>query len=401
MTHFIRSRRRRQVAPQLLSCSIALLSFRLNDAHGVDASAEPLLLPVSASFVADTFGSVSAPLFSKPNDKFINRLARHPDARLRAAAAGVENALNPEVAEKLVEDPAYVVRRALSRNDDALDKLSGTACIRLAETDSNLAEGVVNALERNARRAAREPESARTNSQPERTTTSVPALEKLRYVIDALRDHSDYEVRAAVLDAEDTLREIETGDATLNSIPTAKLRQRRVSRYRRSGFIGNPGEYAVGFVFLDRAALAEGIAKAEIDSPLFVIPVDAYDSIIRDLPSGKSSEIFLERFAANGCAAVREAVADTECLPKAAIDLLKTDTNYEVRANLLRNDTVRMELSAEEILDIIRGDAGLLRDAFEYSESGTRVRQILFEAFDNAEDPGITELLDTLSLLDD
>ena len=53
MTHFIRSRRRRQVAPQLLSCSIALLSFRLNDAHGVDASAEPLLLPVSASFVAD------------------------------------------------------------------------------------------------------------------------------------------------------------------------------------------------------------------------------------------------------------------------------------------------------------------------------------------------------------
>lgn len=63
MTHFIRSRRRRQVAPQLLSCSIALLSFRLNDAHGVDASAEPLLLPVSASFVADTFGSVSAPLF--------------------------------------------------------------------------------------------------------------------------------------------------------------------------------------------------------------------------------------------------------------------------------------------------------------------------------------------------
>ena len=94
-------------------------------------------------------------------------------------------------------------------------------------------------------------------------------------------------------------------------------------------------------------------------------------------------------------------MADTECLPKAAIDLLKTDTNYEVRANLLRNDTVRMELSAEEILDIIRGDAGLLRDAFEYSESGTRVRQILFEAFDNAEDPGITELLDTLSLLDD
>ena len=399
--HLIRSRRR-QFSCRRASSGIALLSFRLNDAHGVDASAEPLLLPVSAAFVAYVFGSFFTFHFSEASEKFINRLARHPDARLRAAAAGVENALKPEIAEKLAEDPAYAVRRALSQNDDALGKLSGTACTRLAETDSNLAEDVVTTLERNARRAAREHDAARTHSQTERTTeTSVAALEKLRVVIDAFRNHSDYVVRAAVLDAEDTLREIETGDAAFDSVSTAKHRKRQMLRDRRCGFIGNPGEYGLGFVFLDQAAFAEGIVKAEVDSPLFIIPVDAYDGIIRDLPSGESSEILLERFATNGCATVREAVADSECLPKAAVDLLKADANYEVRANLLRNDSIRTELSAEDILGLVRGDAGLLRDALEYSDAGTRVRRILFEAFDNAEDPGITEFLDTLSRLGD
>ena len=392
--HLIRSRRRRLMATQRTSCGIALASFRLNAEGG--ASDEMLLLPVSAAYVANVLESNTLRNLSESDKRFINRLALSRDARLRTVAAAVEGALDPETVRKLAKDPAFAVRRELSRNDDAVGKLTAAECVQLTQNDTSLVVNVLNTLERIVRDPAG-PLDDDLDLLEEVQQETISAIEKLRFLVYAYKGHSDRDVRNEVADAEEVLTEADKDPAFFVPVKDAKLHRILKKRALRESFVGNPGEFAVGFVFLDETTLAEGSVALDAESPVLRIPLDAYRDVIRDLPNGEPRDVFLERFAANAGASVREDAAQVECLPKAALDSLKNDDNYDVRLALLQNESALTELSEKDLVALIRGDTGLVRDAFEYSKLGERMRSILETAFEDSDDPNIAELLEALA----
>lgn len=392
--HLIRSRRRRLMAAQRASCGIALASFRLNAEGG--ASDEMLLLPVSASYVANVLESNTLHNLSEADKRFINRLALSRDARLRTAAAAVEGALDSETVRKLAKDPAFAVRRELSRNDDAVGKLTAAECVQLMQNDASLVVNVFNSLERIVRDPA-EPLDDDLDLLEEVQQETISAIDKLRFLVYAYKGHSDRDVRNEVADAEEVLTEADKDPAFFVPVKDAKLHGILKKRALRESFVGNPGEFAVGFVFLDETALSEGSVALDAESPVLCIPLDAYRDVIRDLPNGEPRDVFLERFSANASASVREDAAQVECLPKAALDSLKNDDNYDVRLALLQNESALTELSEKDLVALIRGDTGLVRDAFEYTKIGERMRSILETAFEDSDDPNIAELLEALT----
>lgn len=363
--------RRNPAVTQRASCGIALASFRLNAEGG--ATDEMLLLPVSAAFVAEVFCDICSANFSEPDRRFVNRLAYHPDARLRAAAAGVEEALDPDTVRKLAKDPSFAVRRAIATNDDAIDKLSGAECVALAATDYFLVPDVIITLKRNVRRFFERPAHSpfkRVSPQSESTSWQKAgvAVDKLRSVMNVYRNHPDYLLRNAVLDGEETLKELKKVPRDRTSGVQSECRKSREDLARRYGFVGNPWEFALGLVFLDDEALSAGTVQADADSPLFTVPVEKFGTVVRKLPKDESSEIFFERLAANGCARVREAVADVGILSKTAVEMLKNDPDYVVRLVLLRNEKALAKLSAQDIIGLFRGDVCLLRAAHEFGK---------------------------------
>lgn len=392
--HLIRSRRRRLMATQRTSCGIALASFRLNDEGG--ASDEMLLLPVSASYVASVLESNTLRNLSESDKRVINRLALSRDARLRTVAAAVEGALDSETVRKLAKDPAFAVRRELSLNDDAVGKLTAAECVQLTHGDTSLIVNVLNALERIVRDPAG-PLDDDLDLLEEVQQETISAIEKLRFLVYAYKGHSDRDVRNEVADAEEVLTEADKDPAFFVPAKDAKLHRILKKRALRESFVGNPGEFAIGFVFLDETALSEGSVALDAESPVLCIPLDAYRDVIRNLPNGEPRDVFLERFAANASASVREDAAHVECLPKAALDSLKNDDNYDVRLALLQNESALTELSEKELVALIRGDTGLVRDAFEYTKVGERMRSILETAFEDSDDPNIAELLEAVS----
>lgn len=391
--------RRNPAVTQRASCGIALASFRLNTEGG--ASNERLLLPVSAAFVAEVFCDICSANFSEPDRRFVNRLAYHPDARLRATAAGVEDALDPDTVRNLAKDPSFSVRRAIATNDDAVGKLSGAECVALAATDAFLVLDVIVTLKRNVLRSFERPTPSpieRASSQSETTSRQKAgvAVDKLRSVMDVYRNHPDYLLRNAVLDAEETLKELKKASADRTSGAQGECRKSREDLARWYGFVGNPGEFALGLVFLDDESYSAGIVKTDADSPLFTVPVEKFGTVVRKLPKDESSEIFFERLAANGCARVREAVADVGVLSKTAVEMLKNDPDYVVRLVLLRNEKALAKLSAQDIIGLFRGDASLLRAAYEFGKPDARTLQILREEFRTTDDPGAAEFLESL-----
>lgn len=395
----VQVRRMRPVATQHASSGITLASFRLNADGG--ASGEMRLLPVSAAFVAEVFRDICSANFSEQDRRFVNRLARHRDARLRAAAAGVEDTLDSDTVRNLAKDPSFAVRQAIATNDDALGKLSGAECVELAATDAFLVPDVIVTLKRNVCRFFEPSASSpieRESSQSEavlRQKAGV-AVDKLRSVMDVYRHHPDYLLRNAVQDAEETLKEWEKVPADRTSDAQSERRLSREELARRYGFVGNPGEFALGFLFLDDEALSAGIVKADADSPLFSVPIEKFSVIVRHLPKDESSEIFFERLAANGCARVREAVADVGVLSQTAVEMLKNDPDYVVRLVLLRNEKALAKLSSQDIIGLFRGDACLLRAAYEFGKPDERTLQILREGFRVTDDLGAAEFLESL-----
>lgn len=393
--HLIRSRRRRLMATQRTSCGIALASFRLNAEGG--PSEEMLLLPVSASYVANVLESNTLRNLSESDKRFINRLALSRDARLRTVAAAVEGALDSETVRKLAKDPAFAVRRELSLNDDAVGKLTAAECVQLTHGDTSLIVNVLNALERIVRDPACSLDGEDLDLLEEVQQETISAIEKLRFLVYAYKGHSGRDVRNEVADAEEVLTEADKDPAFFVPVKDAKLHKILKKRALRESFVGNPGDFAVGFVFLDETALADGSVALDAESPVLCIPLDAYRDVIRDLPNGEPRDVFLERFTANASASVREEAAQVECLPKAALDSLKTDDNYDVRLALLQNESALTELSEKELIALIRGDTGLVRDAFEYTKVGERMRSILETAFEDSDDPNIAELLEAVA----
>lgn len=390
----VRSRRRRMVAAQRTCCGIALASFRLN--AECSASEEMLLLPVSAFFVENVLKFNTFCNLSEADKRFVNRLACHQDARLRTGAAAVEEALDLETVSKLAKDPAFAVRQELSQNDDAIGKLTAMECVQLTQNDTSLIVNLLRTLEHNVHESARTLDNEDLNSLGDVPNEKITAIEKLRLVVGAFKTHFDRVVRNEVADAEEELKEADNDPKSFAPTEVVRAHKRWKERSLRESFVGNHGDYAIGFVFLDETALSEGNVTLDAGSPVLRLPLDAYDDVIRDLPNGEQRDVFLKRFAANTNADVREAMAGIECIPKAVLDFLKTDDNYDVRLALLQNESALTELSEKEIIALIRGDASLVREAFEYADVGARMRSILETAFEDSDDPGIWELLEAV-----
>ena len=93
---------------------------------------------------------------------------------------------------------------------------------------------------------------------------------------------------------------------------------------------------------------------------------------------------------------MRSEVARRDALPTEAVETLCTDTTYDVRQALLGNENVLTELTDKDILNLIKGDPGLLNDAFGYGCASNRISRLLRETFGQSDDPFIAETLEGL-----
>lgn len=396
------ARRLRQQAAKRTESGLALVAVRLNEKGVIDRDQQMLVLPVSIAYAADALNFLNweqyPELFEAVRKVFVNRLACHPDARLRAIAAEAD-VLADDVVLELTQDSAFAVRQALARNNEAICKLSGERCAQLAKDDETLAIDVLNTLERLARRENRrlnalsENDDAETSSNASPEANPVNVINTLRAVADRFMRHPDYEVRAA---AKEALEALEPEEAPSRAQMLWNKR-RKVRASASNAFFGNPGEDAYGFIFLDDIELnVDGTALPKENLPIFLLPADALTSLIGDLPCNRVAQKFLERLSRNGSSHVREAAAQLAFLPKAAIDVLKNDPTYSVRLALLQNESVLTELTDEDVLHLIKNDASIIREAFAYADVGARLSRILHHAFDYTEDPGISEILATI-----
>ena len=393
------ARRLRQQAAKRTESGLALAAARLNEKGFIDQNQQMLVLPVSIAYAADALSFLNWEQYPAPFEAarkvFINRLACHPDARLRAAAADAD-VLTDDVVRELAQDSAFAVRQALARNNAALCKLSGQCCAELAKDDETLAIDALNTLERLALRENRrlnalpENDGTETSSNVSSEGNALSVINALRAVADRFLRHPDYEVRAA---AKEALEALEPEEASSRGQMLWNKR-RKMTPPSSHAFFGNPGEDAYGFIFLDDIEVnADGTALPKENLPIFLLPVDALNALIGDLPNNPTAQKILECLSRNGSNRVREAAAQLAFLPKAAIDVLKKDAAYNVRLALLQNESVLTELTDEEVLHLIRNDASIIRDAFAYADVGARLSRILHDAFDDTEDPGISELL--------
>lgn len=90
---------------------------------------------------------------------------------------------------------------------------------------------------------------------------------------------------------------------------------------------------------------------------------------------------FVIRLASHPSRAVRSEVARRDALPTEAVEALCTDTTYDVRQALLGNEEILTELTDKDILNLIKGDPGLLNDAFGYGCASNRDRQAFARDF--------------------
>ena len=387
--------------PAKPACGILLVSGRLASPEAQPAALEDCIFaPLSAALAAEVLEQ-SRDFYDYPRThrgalhEFLLRLAGHPDARLREAAAG-EAGLSPETLRALSADVSYQVRKALSANEDALMRLSPEACIALAESDGELAENVLSALENCLAQAfgrLLSPEDEGDAAEADEGDAAGAAYETacahLEAAVAALADHADPGVRTAAAEAKRRLADC--------GAPEAKAGRRRALRRWRARVsdeasadcaFGRAGDWVCALAFADESGV-----KPEAKAAFLLLPVDSIDSMLYSLPYTEDFNGIVERLARHPSRTIRAAVAARDCLPKAAVEALKADGTYEVREALLRNNDALAELSPEEIVALIRSDAGLADCTFGRGGSESRPVRILRDAFAGTKDPYMAEVL--------
>ena len=397
----------RRSAPQAIqhcSSGFALTCFRVNGVGDIEESDDQPVMPFQTAQLVEVLENIfmkgDFEDLPQSTTTFLKELAVNPDARIRKVAVALGSVLDADAVRKLSQDPVYEVREALSLNEGAIRKLTAAECLAMA-SDTSLIEKIISTVEGIAQKAtkdagknyARESYSPPVTKFPESASAEIG---KLKAVVDGFKTNPDYDVQIAVANAEHFLG---NGESFSQGQPLyRRIRQRGdyAGDNRVLDLFGNPGDYAFAVVHLDEEAYANGIVRIDASSPRFLVPVWACRTVINGLTKGPFADAFLTRFAANTNRCVREAVAGVEWLPKAALDKLKSDSNYRVRSLLLQNDSALASLSDEEILQLIKDDSGLLRDAFEYSYVSNRMSRLLHDAFQKSKDPSIQELLESL-----
>jgi len=178
-------------------------------------------------------------------------------------------------------------------------------------------------------------------------------------------------------------------------------RRMTIPRCRRSAsafgldLYGRPEDYVYALVFL-KIEEKTGAVIAISDAPKLMIPVDGLENVARELPANNETTPFVIRLANHPSRAVRSEVARRDALPTEAVETLCTDTTYDVRQALLGNENVLTELTDKDILNLIKGDPGLLNDTFGYGCASNRISRLLRETFGQSDDPFIAETLEGL-----
>ena len=365
---------------------------------------ESITVAVSTDFVTDLvrWGGVDATMPEEAAERasFMNLLARHPDARLRAAAAGEPN-LSAETVRRLAGDASHDVKNNLSLNAPAIACLTFDEAVAFAREDGQLIENTMDSMVDAAIQAKRNcaqqcSDRPRTVEELERINSIEQEiqtiLEKARRLIAHFYDHPDLSVRQ-----QTRLLQARLGDVD-DDLPKRRM---TIPRCRRSAsafgldLYGRPEDYVYALVFLKKEEKT-GAVIAISDAPKLMIPVDGLENVARELPANNETTPFVNRLAKHPSRAVRSEVARRDALPTEAVETLCTDTTYDVRQALLGNENVLTELTDKDILNLIKGDPGLLNDAFGYGCASNRISRLLRETFGQSDDPFIAETLEGL-----
>lgn len=387
---------------KLAPCGIGLMCGKRQ--ANVTDWLESITVAVSTDFVTDLvrWGGVDATMPEEAAERasFMNLLARHPDARLRAAAAGEPN-LSTETVRRLVGDASHDVKNNLSLNAPAIACLTSDEAVAFAREDGQLIENTMDSMVDAAIQAKRNcaqqcSDRPRTVEELERINSIEKEiqtiLEKARRLIAHFYDHPDLSVRQ-----QTRLLQARLGDVD-DDLPKRRM---PIPRCRRSAsafgldLYGRPEDYVYALVFLKKEEKT-GAVIAISDAPKLMIPVDGLENVARELPANNETTPFVIRLANHPSRAVRSEVARRDALPTEAVEALCTDTTYDVRQALLGNEEILTELTDKDILNLIKGDPGLLNDAFGYGCASNRIARLLRETFGQSDDPFIAETLEGL-----
>jgi len=387
---------------KLAPCGIGLMCGKRQ--ANVTDWLESITVAVSTDFVTDLvrWGGMDATMPEEAAERasFMNLLARHPDARLRAAAAGEPN-LSAETVRQLAGDASHDVKNNLSLNAPAIACLTFDEAVAFASEDGQLIENTMDSMVDAAIQAKRNcaqqcSDRPRTVEELERINSIEKEiqtiLEKARRLIAHFYDHPDLSVRQ-----QTRLLQARLGDID-DDLPK---RRRPIPRRRRSAsafgldLYGRPEDYVYALVFLKKEEKT-GAVIAIRDAPKLMIPVDGLENVARELPVNNETTPFVIRLANHPSRSVRSEVARRDALPTEAVETLCTDTTYDVRQALLGNENVLTELTDKDILNLIKGDPGLLNEAFGFGCASNRIARLLREAFGQSDDPFIAETLQGL-----
>ena len=328
---------------------------------------------------------------------FMNLLARHPDARLRTAAATEPN-LTAESVTLLADDASHDVKNNLSLNAQAVGLMSFDQAVAFASEDGQLIENTMESMTQAANNAYHNPlrqkSEAATVEEFERSVAfekQYEALaEKARKLIEHFYEHPDLSVRQEARILQDRLENFS------DEVPKRRLpftRRRRSASEFGLDLYGRPQDYVYALVFLEEV---EGDLRAAGSTPKLMIPVDGLEGVARDLPINGDTEPFVVRMANHPARAVRSEVARRDALPPDAVKALCADSTYDVRQALLANEDILADLSDKEILNIIKADPGLLSESFGFGCASSRISRLLRQTYGDSKDPYILETISCL-----
>ena len=244
---------------KLAPCGIGLMCGKRQ--ANVTDWLESITVAVSTDFVTDLvrWGGVDATMPEEAAERasFMNLLARHPDARLRAAAAGEPN-LSAETVRRLAGDASHDVKNNLSLNAPAIACLTSDEAVAFAREDGQLIENTMDSMvdatiqaKRNcAQQCSDRPrtveELERINSIEKEIQT---ILEKARRLIAHFYDHPDLSVRQQTRLLQARLRDVD------DDLPKRRMpipRRRRSASAFGLDLYGRPEDYVYALVFLKK-----------------------------------------------------------------------------------------------------------------------------------------------------
>lgn len=330
--------------------------------------------------------------------EFMSWLGLHPDARLRALAAG-EPGIVDAIVKKLAVDSAYAVRSALSQNPSLVASMKTSLAVSMVNGDADLIENLLCSMTEALEMKIRECQGMQ--GQRPRSVEDFNRVHQLPRELDRLRKKTQELIEIFIKHTDPCVRRYafeQNARFKLLTESSGEHAVRHPSRRIRPSvfdFEGEPDEREYALVYL---TVDEDGERVAIERYMGALPIslDALARAAAQLPQGAASDAFVLRLAGHPAAAVRAAVASRDGLPIRAVELLKKDKTHAVRRSLLNNEAVLMELSGEDVLGILANDASLLDETLGMFCPSSRINRVLKENLSESGDPYVREVVSRL-----